>query len=521
MDGGGGQQRRHGDAVRPLRAVREDQDVVIGQHRLGCRPAHFADRHFKTIGPTGGIPGDVDRGGAEGAIKRRLDRADLGDILVGQDRLVDLEPLVAAGIAAQQVGARADHADQRHNQFFADRVDRRIGDLREVLLEIVVEQPRTVRQHRNRSVGAHRAERIVGIDRHRLKEARKIFLRIAEGLLAIEQAAPRPQGFHPQLRQLGLDHFEVLELVLRLPQPFLVRFGLGEAGLDFLVLDDPAFLKVDQQHPARLEPPLADDIVFLEGQHARFAGHHHQIAISDAEARRAQAIAIQRRADLAPIGKGNRRRPVPRLHQRGMIFVESAALGIHQRIASPGLGDQHHHRMGQTVAARQQQLERIVEAGRIRLAMRDQRPHLVEIRAEQLALHRAAAGIHPVDVAAHGVDLAVVGDETVGVRQLPAGEGVGGKALVDQPQRRNAGRIGQVAIETANLRRQQQPLVDHRAAGEAGHIQLGQPRQAMLLRQRRQRVLGLLADREDLAFEGVLIGAIGPARDDALADYRH
>jgi hypothetical protein len=41
---------------------------------------------------------------------------------------------------AEQVGPRPDHRHQRHHQLFADRVDRRVGDLREVLLEVVVEQ---------------------------------------------------------------------------------------------------------------------------------------------------------------------------------------------------------------------------------------------------------------------------------------------------------------------------------------------------------------------------------------------
>ena len=104
------------------------------------------------------------------------------------------------------------------------------------------------------------------------------------------------------------------------------------------------------------------------------------------KARGAQAVAVERRADLAAIGEGDRGRAVPRLHQRGMIFIEGAALGIHQRIAGPGFGDQHHHRVGEAVAAREQQFERIVEAGGVRLAVRDDRPHLVEISAQQLAI---------------------------------------------------------------------------------------------------------------------------------------
>jgi hypothetical protein len=33
-------------------------------------PAHFLDRHFQAIGAFGGIPGDVDRFGAERAVER-------------------------------------------------------------------------------------------------------------------------------------------------------------------------------------------------------------------------------------------------------------------------------------------------------------------------------------------------------------------------------------------------------------------------------------------------------------------
>ena len=43
----------------------------------------------------------------------------------------------------------------------------------------------------------------------------------------------------------------------------------------------------------------------------------------------------------------------------------------------------------------------------------------------------------------------------------------------------------------------------------------------MLLRQIDQRVLGLLADGQDLALEGVLVGELGAAADDRLADHRH
>ena len=160
------------------------------------------------------------------------------------------------------------------------------------------------------------------------------------------------------------------------------------------------------------------------------------VVVGDDVARRPQPVAVERGADLAAVGEGDRRRAVPRLHQRRVVFVEGLALRIHQRVAGPGLGDQHHHRMRQRVAAGDQDLQRVVDAGGVGLAVRDQRPHLVEIRPDQVGCHRPAPRIHPVDVAADGVDLAVMRQEAVRVRQLPGREGVGREALMHQRQRR-------------------------------------------------------------------------------------
>ena len=155
----------------------------------------------------------------------------------------------------------------------------------------------------------------------------------------------------------------------------------------------------------------------------------------DEVARRAQAVAVERGADLAAVGEGDRRRAVPRLHQRGVVFVEGAALLVHQRIAGPGFGDQHHHRVRERVAALHQELERVVEAGGVGLALVGDRPQLVDVVAEQRRRHRRLPRRHPVDVAAQRVDLAVVRDHPVGMRQRPGREGVGREALVHQRER--------------------------------------------------------------------------------------
>ena len=132
---------------------------------------------------------------------------------------------------------------------------------------------------------------------------------------------------------------------LRAVEPLLIGMRGGELGLDLLVGDDAALLQVDQQHLAGLQTPLLDDGLFGDRQHAGLRRHDDEAVLGDEVARRPQAVAVERGADLAPVGEGHGGRAVPRLHQAGVILVEGAALGIHQRIAGPGLRDQHHRRM--------------------------------------------------------------------------------------------------------------------------------------------------------------------------------
>ena len=188
-------------------------------------------------------------------------------------------------------------------------------------------------------------------------------------------------------------------------------------------------------------------------QDAHLRRHHDAVVLGDEIARGPQAVAVERRADLAAVGEGDRGRAVPRLHQRGVIFVEGAALFAHQRIAGPGFRDHHHHGVRQRVAALHQEFERVVEAGGVGLALVGDRPELGDVLAEELGGHRGLARRHPVDVAAQRVDLAVMRDHPVGMRQRPGREGVGREALMHQRQRALEVRLVQVGVDTCRAGR--------------------------------------------------------------------
>ena len=191
--------------------------------------------------------------------------------------------------------------------------------------------------------------------------------RVAERLLPIEQ---RQIGAHA----LGRRVRQFLQHDLGAVEPLAIGMALRQLRLDLVVGNEAALFEVDQQHLAGLQPPLGDDLILGDFQHAHFGRHHDAVVAGHEIARRAQAVAVEGSADLAAVGEGDRGRAVPRLHQRGVIFVERAALLIHQRIAGPGFRNHHHDGVRQRVAALHQEFEGVVETGGVGLAFVGDRP---------------------------------------------------------------------------------------------------------------------------------------------------
>ena len=85
-----------------------------------------------------------------------FDMADFLHIFRGENRLRDLEADRRIDVGHfQQVRLRPDERQQGHHHLLADRIDRRIGDLREQLLEIIIKLFQLAGQHRQRTIVAH------------------------------------------------------------------------------------------------------------------------------------------------------------------------------------------------------------------------------------------------------------------------------------------------------------------------------------------------------------------------------
>ena len=353
---------------------------------------------------------------------------------------------------------------EAHHHVLAHRVDGRVGDLREQLLEVGEERRRAVGEHGERGVGAHRAVRLLaGVDERREQDPH-VLLRVAERELALVQGARRARGRRRRRQVLEPER------VLGMPAP--VGVTRGQPPLDLAVGQQLAGLDVGDEHRPRLQPPAPYDLGGVDLERARLRRAHHPAVARLQPAARAQAVAVEHRAGQLAVAERDRRRPVPRLHQQ-RVEVGEAVLGLGDLVAALlRLGDHQLERVRHRAAGAHQQLEHRVDRGRVRRLRVDGRQHGGELVAEQVGGELALARPHPVAVAGERVDLAVVGDQPVRVGERPARERVGREARVQQRERRGAALVAQVGVEGRELRRPQHALVDDGASREGTHDEL-------------------------------------------------
>ena len=176
----------------------------------------------------------------------------------------------------------------------------------------------------------------------------------------------------------------------------------------------------------------------------------------------------------------------------------------------PRLGDHERHSTVERPPVHREELEHVVEDGGVRALAVDDGQHALEVVLQRRAVEVWLAGANPGDVAAQGVDLAVVDDVAVGVRALPAGRRVGRVARVHKGQRRLDGGVVEVGEEAAHLRGDEHALVDDGAGAHRADVE-------DLVCERRVGVGGALdgaAAHVELALEGkAALDALGTAQE--------
>ena len=215
--------------------------------------------------------------------------------------------------------------------------------------------------------------------------------------------------------------------------------------------------------------PLRTTLLGRDLEDADLAGQHDQPVVGDPVPGRSQPVAVEHGPDDRPVGEGHCGRTVPRLHQRGVVAVEGPSGRIHGPVVLPRLGDHHQHRVVQGPTTEVQELQDLVEGGRVA----GSRGHDGEgplQPGDEIGRAQCLPGPHPVPVSGQGVDLTVVGQVPVGMGQRPRGEGVGREAGVHEGEAARHPFVGQVGEELGQLVGGEHPLVGDGAGREGDEV---------------------------------------------------
>ena len=152
VDAGGSQQRRDRRMPGINAAVRQDD---IGVARLNGLVDLLVDFIQGLVQPGTAVGDGIQDGNGHGPEARHVHIADAGQLGIGEQRRRNTDALAALGAGLQQVGFRAYGRGDLGDQFLANAVQGRIGDLGEQLLEIIVQQARPVGQHGQGRIRPH------------------------------------------------------------------------------------------------------------------------------------------------------------------------------------------------------------------------------------------------------------------------------------------------------------------------------------------------------------------------------
>ena len=461
VHGGGGEDHGYGCPARVLGGVGQYDVGAAGPHalfRLGPdaldrgAQAGLAVRGFEcTINVAGGGPHHGDH------------RLELG---VGQHGAFQLQQVALAAVFVQHVAEVAEPRAQGHDPRFAQAVDRRVGDLREALAEIMVQAAIVLAQHCHGRVITHAADGLRTILHHRVQDHLQVFHRGPNRKLAAAQFC---RIIACRLGAIGLDHLVDPGDALG---PVAERLAGGERVLQLLIEVQPRFVQIDPDCLAGADAAFLDDLAFVELHHASFAADHQQLAVGYGKTQRAQAITVQPGNHPTAIRRGDGGRAVPRLHDCVAIQEHVAVRGRHRAVL-PGAGRDHqrlgHRRIPPGTA---QQLKHVIQGRGVGPARLNDWLHVVYQRPQFPGCQAGFVRLHPVAIASDGVDLAVMRQHPERLRQLPGREGVGAVALVVNGEPADEARVQQVRIELGQRRGQEHALVDDAAARQRADVEL-------------------------------------------------
>ena len=224
--------------------------------------------------------------------------AEIGQLLVRENWMLQAESAHLLRGRFEKVALGADETAQGHDHLFAYRIDRRVGDLREQLLEVVVNHAWLVGQAGQRRVVTHGAQRITRLGDQRNKHELHGFGGITECLHALEGLRVIQRR-----RRCGAGYVGQRDSLLR--EPFPVGSFAGDQAFHFFVRNESALIEVDQKHFARLQAPFEFNVGRIDLQHTDFGCHDALVIVGDVIAARPQSVAVKHGTNVFAVREHN------------------------------------------------------------------------------------------------------------------------------------------------------------------------------------------------------------------------
>jgi hypothetical protein len=548
--GAGGEQHRDAVDVERVRGLDDEVDLVAEaeppERRMrDARSEQARDR--ETIRPGRSVgDGDEERAAAGGrehlaldlfkaasqpcsaapARPRGIDPDDAGAVTAGiepreqaqprrltEDGAADCDEVARRGRGGRVEQRRpgADDGLERDHDALALGVDRWVRDLREGLPEVRAHGAGATREDGHGRVVAHAPDGFLARRRHGLDDDPQLLgVEAEQQALALVGRGRRCAAFgnrtRLQRRSVGFAP---------------IRDQADDLGLGRRILEEPARDGVDQNQPARIQPCAQDDI--RDGQLDRAGlGRADDQAVGVELIRHGpQPVAIEDRPHALAVGEHERRGTIPRLDACGIRVLPRLEAIDWLRPQAGRLGDERGQRRRDRPARCDEQLECLVERcgiGAARIEHRQPGADLGAQPAPERAAQTRRTPLHRGAIAAHSVDLAVVGDEPERLREPPRRMRVRRVALVEDGQGDGEARVGEIAVERAELAADEQALVDDGPARERRRVQVLEPFG------RPGRAFDGAASKEQPRLEGQPAGrptgAAATCRDDDLLDRR-
>ena len=285
--------------------------------------------------------------------------ADLHEIHACKHRVIHFKDPAVLTLFAQQVTVRA-YVDSRvRHDFLSQRIDRRIRDLGELLLEEPIKQRIIVRERRNGNVMTHGYRRLCtvfcsfkDVGFHFLVAVSEYFIQSVALCLRVDRY------FVIRDRQIAkMDKVAVQPLAVR-PRGRICLFAL-------IVGDDPSPAGIHKKHLTRRQPGFLYDMIRRDVKNSHLRGEDQAVIVRDIVSRRAKAVPVQCRAEQFAVCKENGSRSVPRLHHGRVVVIKILSGFAHEAVIFPRLRDQSHHCKWQIHSVHVEELQCIVQHGGI------------------------------------------------------------------------------------------------------------------------------------------------------------